>query len=187
MAFTRDFYRQPTLTVAAQLLGQYLVYHHPQGTLVGEINEVESYIGMEDPACHAACGPTERNRIMFGDGGFSYIYLSYGIHYCLNIVTEEAGKPAAILIRGLIPREGIAIMRTLREKSKPITDLELTNGPGKICQAYQLTKAQNGLDITNSTLTIEPSGKLITNYQMTSRIGISKAQEKLWRFVYASH
>lgn len=187
MAFTRDFYHQPTLTVAAKLLGQHLVYHHPLGILIGEINEVESYIGMEDPACHAACGLTERNRIMFGNGGFSYIYLSYGIHYCLNVVTEEAGKPAAILIRGLIPQEGIAIMRALREKSKQIKDLELTNGPGKICQAYQLTKAQNSLDMTNSMLTIEPSGKLITNYQMTPRIGISQAKEKLWRFVYASH
>lgn len=187
MPFSQDFYFQPTLKVAEQLLGQHLVYESPQGLLIGEINEVESYIGIEDPACHGARGKDLRNAVLFGPGGCAYIYFTYGMYYCLNAVTGIADSPSGILIRSIIPIQGIEVMIKNRHKgkTKSIPDKELTNGPGKICLAYRLTIAQNGLPLTKPPLYIEPSGKKISNFERTPRIGISKAIEKPWRFYYS--
>ncbi len=186
MSFSPEFYQRPTLEVAKDLLGQYLVYDSPQGTLIGEINEVESYIGEDDPACHAARGKTPRTAIMYRHGGYSYIYFIYGMYYCLNVVTEGLDCPAAILIRSVIPVQGQEIMRSNRQKlgAKPITDQQLTNGPGKLCTAFGLTKAQNALDLNTSELRIEPSGKRISTYSTTARVGIKVGQDKLWRYHY---
>lgn len=184
MPFPQSFYTRPTLTVAQDILGQYLVYDSPQGTLIGEINEVESYIGEDDPACHASRGRTPRTNIMYSHGGFAYIYFIYGMYYCLNVVTEAVDCPAAILIRGVIPIQGQEIMRKNRNTKSLISDNHLTNGPGKLCKAFGLTKAQNGLNLITSKLRIEPSNKQITTYDTTARIGISAGQDKLWRYSY---
>lgn len=184
MPFATSFYTRPTLTVAQDLLGQYLVYDSPQGTLIGEINEVESYIGEDDPACHAARGRTARTNIMYGDGGFVYIYFIYGMYYCLNVVTEEIDCPAAILIRSVIPLQGQEIMRANRNVKASVSDKNLTNGPGKLCQAFGLTKEQNGFDLRLSPLRIEPSNKKITKYKTSSRIGIRLGVDKQWRYHY---
>lgn len=196
MRLQRSFFLRPTLTVARELLGKFLVYNVGREKLVGEINEVESYIGTDDPACHAARGKTKRNEIMFSQGGHAYIYFTYGMYYCLNVVTEKKGFPAAVLIRSVIPKEGIEIMQKNRQKLETrsenthrpgLNNLSLTNGPGKLCVAYGLTTSQNGTDlITSKTLYIEDRGVKIKKYNRTSRIGIRAGTEKLWRFHYHS-
>ena len=113
-ALPASFYSRPTLTVAEDLLGKVLVHRTPAGLTSGIIVETEAYIGEDDPACHAAPGPTRRNQPMYGLPGFSYVYLNYGIHYMMNIVTESAGQPAAVLVRALEPLDGVDIMRRRR-------------------------------------------------------------------------
>src|SRR4051794_20945844 len=106
-----DFYRRPTLDVARELIGKVVVYKSPQGITAGAVVEVEAYIGEDDPACHAAPGPTERNAPLYGHPGRAYVYLNYGLHDMLNAVTEAEGSPAAVLIRALEPLEGLELMR----------------------------------------------------------------------------
>jgi DNA-3-methyladenine glycosylase len=110
----RAFYDRPTLDVAADLLGKVLVHRRNRQVTSGVIIEVEAYIGEADPACHAAPGPTARNAPLYGPPGFSYVYLNYGIHALVNIVTEAEGQPAAVLVRALAPLDGIALMRRRR-------------------------------------------------------------------------
>jgi DNA-3-methyladenine glycosylase len=127
----REFYARDTLTVARELLGQRLVRVMEDGQrLAGIIVETEAYIGEEDQACHASHGRTPRNAVMYGPAGFAYIYFIYGMYYCLNVVTEQEGFPAAVLIRAIEPTEGIPRMQAYRQ-GRPLH--ELTNGPGKLC------------------------------------------------------
>ena len=114
MKLPRSFYSRPTLEVARDLLGKVLVHRHRGVVTSGILVEVEAYIGEEDPACHAAPGPTARNEPLYGPPGFSYVYLNYGIHSLVNVVTEPDGWPAAVLIRALDPLEGVDVMRRRR-------------------------------------------------------------------------
>src|SRR6188768_3175713 len=111
---TRSFYERPTLTVASELIGKVLVHETRAGIAAGMIVEVEAYIGEDDPACHAAPGPTQRNAPLYGPPGYAYVYLNYGIHYLVNAITEPDGHPAAVLIRALAPVEGIRLMEKRR-------------------------------------------------------------------------
>lgn len=180
----RDFYRRSTLTVARELLGQRLVRILDGQRLSGLIVEVEAYIGEDDAACHAACGRTPRNEVMYGPPGYAYVYFIYGMHHCLNVVTEETGFPAAVLIRALEPLEGLDIMRRYRS-GRP--DRELTNGPAKLCQALAIEMGFNGVDLcTGEGLFIEECRMVAQEEVGTSpRIGI-KADELAmsvpWRF-----
>src|ERR1700751_5778938 len=126
----RSFYQQPTVDVARQLLGKYLVRKHADGLTAGRIVESEAYIGPEDKACHAARGGTPRTEIMFGRAGHAYIYLIYGFHCMLNIVTEKEDFPSAVLIRAVEPLKGIELMQTRRGMEQLI---HLASGPGKLC------------------------------------------------------
>ncbi|MEE9441684.1 MAG: DNA-3-methyladenine glycosylase [candidate division Zixibacteria bacterium] len=175
---SRSFYNRPTLTVARELLRKTIVYHHPDGIIAGDIVEVEAYIGQDDPACHAAVGKTERNSVMFGPGGFSYIYFIYGMYHCFNIVTEEKNNPAAVLVRGVEPVNGIEILKN----SSPENCQKCTNGPGKFCRAFGLTREQNGFDLTGEKLYIIDRGKHVINMKSSPRIGIKNGRGKLWRF-----
>ncbi len=184
MKLLRSFYERPTLEVSKDLLGKHLIFHSPKGKLVGEISEVEAYLGETDPACHAFVGRTKRTAPLYLEGGYSYVYFIYGMYYCFNVVTEVKDCAGAVLIRSVIPIEGIQQMQENRAgKAKRIADL--TNGPGKLCTAFGITLSQNAVDMVNSdALYIEDVGKTVTDYRVTPRIGITKAAEKPWRFVY---
>ncbi|HDL03973.1 MAG TPA: DNA-3-methyladenine glycosylase, partial [candidate division Zixibacteria bacterium] len=151
----REFYLRPTLDVARDLIGKYLVFKTGGKVLSARLVEVEAYIGENDPACHAAVGRTDRNDIMYGPGGYSYVYFIYGMYHCLNVVTENEGFPAAVLIRGAEPVEGIEIMLSQFDNKK---NNGLTSGPGKLCKAFGLSREHNGLDLVGDILFIEDRG-----------------------------
>jgi DNA-3-methyladenine glycosylase len=166
----RSFFNRPTLKVASELLGQLLVRKYRGRLTKVIITEVEAYIGQNDPACHACRGLTPRNRVMFGPPGHAYVYFIYGMYFCLNIVTEAEGFPAAVLIRGAQVPAGVSAV------------LGKTDGPGKLCRELKITKALNGIDLIKSDkLWVEKatfSGKIVRS----PRIGIRQGTDKLWRF-----
>jgi DNA-3-methyladenine glycosylase len=176
----QSFYHRNTNIVAQELLGKWLVRWVEGHTLVGKIVETEAYIGEDDPACHAARGKTQRTAIMYGPPGTAYIYFIYGMYYCLNAVTESEGFPAAVLIRAVEPIQGLDFMQRQRRKTV-ITSL--CNGPGKLCQAFALSGAQNGLPLTSKELSIADAPPLPPTLIDTSpRIGISKGKDHMWRY-----
>lgn len=179
----RSFYERPTVEVAQNLLGKQINRVWNGHLLSGIITEVEAYCGLIDPASHAYRGQTNRNKAMFGPVGHSYVYFIYGNHHCLNIVSRGKDMPAGgVLIRSLIPHDGIEIMQTLRHCD---AIANLTNGPGKIGQALHLTLHDNHIDVTRKGPLYITQGITVapTNIIATPRIGISKAQELLWRFI----
>jgi len=178
----REFYLRPTLDVARDLIGKYLVFKTGGKVLSARLVEVEAYIGENDPACHAAVGRTDRNGVMYGPGGYSYVYFIYGMYHCLNVVTENEGFPAAVLIRGAEPVEGVEIMLSQFDNKK---NNGLTSGPGKLCKAFGLSREHNGLDLVGDILFIEDRGFRPARIENSSRIGIKKAIEKKWRFYEA--
>lgn len=186
---SRKFYARPTLAVARDLLGQRLVRLLDSHRLSGRIVEVEAYIGEMDQASHARPGLTNRNAAMYGPPGHAYVYFIYGLYYCLNVVTEAKGSPAAVLIRALEPLEGLEMMRHHRP-NRP--DRELTNGPAKLCQALAVNKSQNHADLCQrDTLWIQ-DGWLATGEQIATspRVGVRGDQTALaapWRFYIQDH
>jgi DNA-3-methyladenine glycosylase len=160
---SRRFFQQPSLDVAKQLLGKILVFNQYQGI----ITETEAYIGEDDPACHAARGRTPRTEVMYQKAGLSYVYLIYGMYYCLNIVTEKKHFPAAVLIRGLIINDNNSIN---------------LNGPGKLCKHLGITTAHNKIDLISSNYFYVLNNKMNSSYIATPRIGIKVGTDKLWRF-----
>jgi DNA-3-methyladenine glycosylase len=180
----REFFGRDTLTVARELLGQRLVRVVEGRRLSGWITEVEAYVGEDDAACHASAGRTLRTEVMYGPPGHAYVYLIYGMHHCLNVVTEKESFPAAILIRAIEPVEGLKTMRTSRPGRR---DAELTNGPGKLCQALQIDRRLNRIDLcVSDELFLEgaaavPEADILT----TPRVGVRGDEVALnapWRF-----
>ena len=179
---SRSFYHRPTLTVAEDLLGKVLVHRTPEGVAAGMIVETEAYIGEDDPACHAAPGPTKRNAPLYGPPGIAYVYLNYGIHYLVNAVTEADGHPAAVLIRALAPLEGVRLMRKRRAPDgRDIPEADLCRGPGNLTKALGITLADNLLDLTASRLVIEDRGLRPDRVSFGPRIGIRVAVDRPWR------
>ena len=176
----RSFYARDTVKVAPDLLGKYLVRVCPRGTIVGMIVEVEAYRGSDDPASHAFRGQTPRNTPMFGNPGHAYVYFTYGNHYCLNITTEKAGTPGAVLLRALEPVEGIDTMRQFRPN---VSDSELTNGPGKLTKALAIDKSLNEQDMTiRGPLFVTDPEKGGFEIWSSTRLGIGEGLDRLWRF-----
>ncbi|MBN2086838.1 DNA-3-methyladenine glycosylase [Candidatus Peregrinibacteria bacterium] len=173
----RSFFNRPTLNVTKELLGKILVI----GDCSGRINEVEAYIGEDDPACHACRGMTERNKPMFGDAGYLYVYFTYGMYHCVNIVTEKKGFPAAVLIRGIIPIDGKKIMEKRRGRKE-----NLANGPGKLCIALEITKKNhNKMDLCNNgDCYVYDDGFVPKEIKSSPRIGIKVGLDKKWRYSY---
>lgn len=176
------FYERPTLDVARALIGKVVARHTPEGLTAGIIVETEAYVAAIDPAAHAYRGLTPRNRSMFGPPCHAYVYFIYGMHVCLNIVTEPAGEAAAVLIRAVEPTHGLDLMR-LRRGSR-IPDRDLCRGPGRLCQALGITLALDGARLSDPDLYIaDAPGEAPSPPVATSpRVGISRAVDWPWRF-----
>ena len=182
---SRDFYGRRTLVVTRELLGKVLVHETSAGRTAGVIVEVEAYIGEEDPACHAAPGPTRRNAPLYGPPGYAYVYLNYGVHTLVNVVTEPPGHPAAVLVRALEPLEGLALMRRRRSRgaragSVP-ADHQLCRGPGNLARALGITLAENRVDLCRSRLRIEDHDGTALRVRWSERIGIRVGTDRPWR------
>lgn len=180
---TRPFYGQPTIEVARQLLGKYLVRKHPDGMTAGKIVETEAYIGPEDKASHASRGRTRRSEIMFGPPGFAYVYLIYGFYHCLNLVTERADYPAAVLIRAVEPTTGIPLMRS-RRRTEDVR--KLASGPGKLCRAFAIDLSLNGADTCGDVIYVEDRDEAAPSILARPRVGVDYAgkwKRKPWRFL----
>jgi DNA-3-methyladenine glycosylase len=192
----RSFFNRATLDVTADLIGKVLVHRTRAGIAAGMIVEAEAYIGEDDPACHAAPGPTKRNEPLYGPPGVAYVYLNYGMHYLVNAVTEAKGAPAAVLIRALAPVEGIPLMlkrRHLRQgyrgqgAAKAIQEADLCRGPGNLTKALGITLKENRLDLTRSRLWIEDRGFEPGRLSWGTRIGINVGTERPWRCWATGH
>jgi DNA-3-methyladenine glycosylase len=182
----RSFYHRPPQVVARALLGKLITHHLGGERLTGRITEIEAYLGFDDPASHSFIGKTPRNAVLFGPPGFSYVYFIYGMHYCLNFSCERDGNPGGVLIRALEPVEGVETMAHLRGLATTAKPTLLTSGPGRLCQALGITRANaNGLDVTRrgSQLQVLDDGFRPASIAATPRIGISKAVDLPLRFV----
>jgi len=189
MKLSRDFYTgDDTIEIAKQLLGKVLCSKINGIYSSGVICETEAYLGANDKASHAHRNRfTERTKIMYAKGGVAYVYLCYGIHHLFNIVTGKVGDPQAILIRGIVPIEGIEIMLERRNqlKMKPKDYI----GPGKVTQALGISKLQNGLSLTENQVWIEDKGIKVnsSSIKASARVGIDYAEEDAllpYRFQY---
>ncbi len=178
----RSFYARDTTDVARDLLGQILVRKINGKLITGIITETEAYRYKDDMASHSFSGRTERNKAMFGEVGRAYIYFTYGMHYCANVVArDDSTEAGAVLFRALYPTSGIEFMKKNR-KMKEISNL--TNGPAKLTQALKITKDQYGEDLAKESNLYIIKGEKFSNIKIEKRprIGIKKATEKLWNF-----
>ena len=176
----RKFYQQNTVTVAKKLLGKRIIRKIGRHEVSGIIIETEAYRYRDDPASHAFRKKTERNKAMFDDVGRAYVYFTYGMHYCFNVVARHPNtKAGAVLIRAIKPEKGIEIML----KNRKISDLKnLSNGPAKLAQALEITKKQYGVNLTNDSKLFITNGIKSKKITASSRIGIREATDKLWNF-----
>ncbi len=177
----REFFTGDTEGVAKRLLGTVLSKRAGGVTLRGKIVETEAYFDQDDPPSHAAAGRTRRSRTMWGKPGLVYVYLVYGVHYMLNVVTESEGKPGAVLIRAVEPLSGIEEMKENRGTN---SSKSLTDGPGKLTQGLGITLEENELDLVNSPdLWIEAGEEVEEGLiERSTRIGVSTGKEEELRF-----
>jgi DNA-3-methyladenine glycosylase len=176
----RSFYARDAITVARDLLGLVLV-SDLGGRVSGRIVEVEAYGGESDPASHARPGRTPRNASMYGPPGHAYVYFTYGMHHCANVVVERIGSPSAVLIRALEPRTGLFRMARRRQTADP---RRLTNGPGNLAESLGLDRAHDGADLTRGPVWISSLRPVVAGERIAAsrRIGIRQAIERPWRF-----
>ena len=196
----RDFFRRDGLTLAEELIGKTLVHRTADGEIACVITETEAYMGVVDRASHAYGGRrTARTETMYLEGGYSYVYLIYGIYSCMNITASVDGNPEAVLIRAAVPVSGLDliwqnIVKTSRRKNLPASPDSLTtkdwygflNGPGKLCRAMDITRADNALDMTGEVLFVRDDGTVPSEILRMPRIGIDyagEAKDYLYRFV----
>lgn len=176
----REFYSKDTVTVAKNLLGKRIIRKIGRYKISGIITETEAYRHNDDPASHAFRKITDRNKIMFGDVGFAYVYFTYGMYFCFNVVAKDPKKAAgAVLIRAIEPEKGIKVM----QKNRGIQNLKnLTNGPAKLAQALDITKEHYGIDLTKKSKLYITEGIKSKKITASQRIGITKATDNLWNF-----
>jgi DNA-3-methyladenine glycosylase len=178
------FFARDTATVARELLGAVLECRTRAGLASGRIVETEAYLGEHDAACHAAAGFTARTAPLYGPPGTAYVYFVYGMHWCVNAVTRARGLPSAVLIRALSPLTGLALMRDRR--GCPQRDLDLTNGPAKLCEALGIDSRFNGLSLQRSPLVIRVGERVLdADVVVTPRVGIRRAADWPLRFLIA--
>jgi DNA-3-methyladenine glycosylase len=184
----REFYARNPRRVARELIGKVLVRGSGRQALMGRIVETEAYLGENDAAAHSAAGRTARNSVLFGPPGYAYVYFIYGNHYCLNVSCDRDGKAGGVLFRALEPLAGMEKMAEARgiELGERGSLLKLTRGPGRMAQAFGVTRARdNGGDLTSraSSLWIGEDGFRAKKLFVTARIGIRKAAEEQLRYV----
>ncbi|MFI5052747.1 MAG: DNA-3-methyladenine glycosylase [Acidimicrobiia bacterium] len=183
-ALPRSFYARDARELAPQLLNKLLVRQEAGGTRVAaRIVEVEAYLGSEDAGSHAFRGMTPRTEVMFGPPGRLYVYFTYGMHWCCNVVAAKDGDASAVLLRAAAPVAGLAAMRTRRLKAR--ADRELCAGPARLCQAFGITGAENGTDLTRGTLRIVDDGVAPPDRpDVSTRVGLAEGRgdEHPWRF-----
>jgi DNA-3-methyladenine glycosylase len=173
------FYEAPTVQVARALLGCVLLH----GPTAGMIVETEAYLGSDDLAAHSARGLTERTKVIFGPPGRAYVYFIYGMHECFNVVAGPSGSAAGVLVRALAPLSGLSLMAERRHWSGPLRGL--TNGPGKLTQALDITRAQYGQRLDRGALTIRQwKTKPEFEIEVTPRIGITECVDWPLRFIW---
>jgi DNA-3-methyladenine glycosylase len=181
------FYAQPTLRVARALLGKILVHRRRGCVTAGRIVEVEAYRGPEDRAAHTAGGRrTLRNDVMWGPGGRLYVYFTYGMHYCCNVVTRTEGHPEAVLLRAIEPLAGLAVMRRRRRREAAIAATDLARGPGNLCRAMGIDRRLNGADLLVGPVVVLDAPRLPASaVALSPRIGVDYAGDhahRPWRF-----
>lgn len=184
MKTTREFYQKDAVTVARELIGLTLVHETEEGITKGIIVETEAYMGPKDAAAHSYKGsPSGRTNVQYKKGGYAYIYLIYGMYYCMNIVTNEVNIPEAVLLRALNPTEGLDLMKKRRNTDKI---LNLCSGPGKLCKAMAIDKKNYGMDLCGDRLYLEKSENYgLKEVVASKRINIDyagEARDYLWRF-----
>jgi DNA-3-methyladenine glycosylase len=186
MKLDNKFYQRDVHIVARELLGKIFVRKIQDKYLKGRIVEVEAYDGSIDEAAHSFSGRTKRNEVMFQGGGLLYVYFTYGMHFCANVVTGKLDEGKAILIRGIEPKDGIEFMSINRFDKKIVAQKEkinLANGPAKICQAFQLDKNDNGTSLLSDDIYILDAPIIPkTNIITAKRIGIKKSVDLPWRY-----
>ena len=177
---SRRFYQRDTVTVAKSLLGKRLVRVIGNDILSGIITETEAYGHTNDSVSHAFRGMTERNKVMFGTVGISYVYFTYGMHFCFNVVARNRDSNAgAVLIRSIKPEQGIEIMMNSRGTRD---QTNLTNGPAKLAKALSITKSQYGVDLTSDSTLYITHGKTRKKITAGQRIGVREKTPKMWNF-----
>ena len=177
----KKLYLKDTVTVAKELLGCVITKEMPKYTLRARIVETEAYLGNNDPACHAYRKLTNRNRPMFEEGGISYVYFIYGNYYCFNVVTEQKGTGAAVLVRAAEPLEGTDFMR--KNRKYPVSDADLMNGPSKFCMAFGIGRYDNTLDLTEERIKIYRKKKRDKfTIAVSPRVGIKEGADFPYRF-----
>jgi DNA-3-methyladenine glycosylase len=184
----RSFFLQPTLRVARALLGKIVVHEAPDGLAAGRIVEVEAYRGPRDRAAHSAGGHrSPRNEAMWGEAGHAYVYFIYGMHFCMNVVTQAPGVPEAVLLRALEPIEGEAAMRARRGLDDGVPAWRLCRGPGALCRALGVRRELNGADLTRGPLRLLDAPAVpASDVVRTPRIGVAYAgpdAARPWRFL----
>jgi DNA-3-methyladenine glycosylase len=185
---SRDFFARHSVQVAPELLGCVLEHQTADGLVAVELTEVEAYEGETDPASHAYHGKTQRNAVMYGPPGYAYVYFTYGMHFCVNLVCLPAGRASAVLLRAGMVTEGEDLARTRRTKSAAIASRDLARGPARLCQALGIDRSLDGADVcaSGSPLRVrwpgarrtDRSAKIISG----PRVGIARAAEVPWRF-----
>lgn len=182
----KSFYQRELLKVAKELLGKILVKKEEKKIIAGKIVEVEAYHGDFDEAAHSFHGITKRTEIMFNEGGYLYVYFTYGAHHCCNVVTGKKGQGTAVLIRAVEPLSGIdeMIRNRFRRKLKSEKEIfNLTSGPGKTCQAFGINRTYSGTDLTGNQIFILDDEKIPNKaIGISTRIGITKSVDLPWRF-----
>jgi DNA-3-methyladenine glycosylase len=188
----RAFFARNPRRVARELLGKVLVRQSGKEFLAARIVEVEAYLGENDPAAHSAAGKTARNAVLFGPPGYAYVYFIYGNHYCLNVSCEREGKAGGVLFRAVEPLRGIEKMAQARkiEVRAPRDLIRLTSGPGRMAEAFGITRTRdNGCDLTSASSSLWIGNDVFHpgKIRVTPRIGISKAADRRLRYILAGN
>ena len=182
MLLPRDFFARPSVEVAPDLLGCVLEHESPEGIVAVRLTEVEAYAGQVDPASHAYRGRTARNAVMFGPAGHAYVYFTYGMHFCVNVVCMPPGTASAVLLRAGQVIVGEELARTRRPAA--IADRDLARGPARLCQALGIDRRLDGADLCDETspLRLLPSPTSPMSWHSGPRVGVREGADVPWRF-----